>query len=134
MLTELWEDEVPRRIHAYKLLAENGNPEVSPQFYAHFQASLGLKPPKPGENLKAYRLARGRLYGKRPLKSQFPLLSSLWMMMGTQPKLAQALILSFTSHSLLEIAAQMKLSPYGANLAAAKGVRMALRELSSKDR
>lgn len=130
-LIELWEDEVPRRIHAYKLLAENGNPEVAPQFWAHYQASLGLNPPKPDQNLREYCLARGQLYGKPPSKANYPLLAALWSMMGKQPKLARAVLGALRSQPIIVTAAEIGLSPYGTHEALVKGIRMAFREIRS---
>lgn len=130
-LIELWEDEVPRRIHAYKLLAENGNPEVAPQFFSHYLASLGLIPPKNGQNLREYRLARGQYIGRAPSKSQYPLLAALWDMMGYQPKLARALLGALRSQPILYIAIDLGCSPVGANQAVAKGIRMAFRSIRS---
>lgn len=129
-LRELWEDEVPRKIHAYKVLADNGNPQVAGAFYAHLQASVGLIAPKPDENLNNFRLARGRLY-RAPSEMQFPLLRALWEMMGTQPKLASALICQLNHQDSLVSAANLKMTSYGFNQATAKAIRLALRTIRS---
>lgn len=128
-LTNLWEDEVPRKVHAYKVLADNGKPQVSPSFWSHLEGNVGLIPPKPNENLKAFRLARGRLY-TRPAKKQFPLLSALWNLMGYQPKLALSLIRSLQGYSNLEIAAELQLTPYGVSEATVKATRAVIRTLT----
>lgn len=125
-LLELWEDEVPRKIHAYKVLADNGNPQVAGAFYAHLQASVGLIPPKPDENLNDFRLARGRLY-RAPNEMQYPLLAALWKMMGVQPRLASALIAQLRGQDPLVASVELRMTPVGLNQATAKGIRLALR-------
>src|SRR6185295_16999780 len=61
-LRALFQTEFPKRLHEYEVLAENGNPETSPRFWAHVEASMGLVPPLEGQNLKAFRASRARAY------------------------------------------------------------------------
>lgn len=117
--------EVPFRIHAHRLLAENGNPETSPQFLSHLQLAMGLKAPPRGMSLKQYSLAR-RQYS-RPAPGQFPITSALWQMMGYQPPLAVPLLYRLLGLPEAEIATYMELSQYNVHLRLAKGVRLCLR-------
>jgi hypothetical protein len=125
-LTEVWEDEVPRRLHAYKQLAENGKPELSSQFRRHLEVNMGLVPPKPGENLRQYRLAREQ-YTRKPRKNDYPVTAALYQMMGSQPIIAQSLFRSLCGQELVQIAEDLHITPYGAYQATAKGIRMVLR-------
>lgn len=132
-ITQVWEDEIPGRIHAYKLLAENGKPEIAPQFRRHLEILVGLRPPEPGQNLREYRLARGRLY-TAPKKRAHPISAALWSIMGDQPPIARCLIRSMFGQPLVEIAVDLRnayptITPYGAYQATAKGIRMTLRYL-----
>ena len=118
--------EVPGRVHAYKLLADNGNPATDPRMWAHLEAALGLIPPKPQQNLNEYRLARERLYGK-PSKRLFPTTRALWDLMGYQPKLATPLVRTIFGKDVLQVAAELGMTRYGVHMAIAKGVRTTLR-------
>lgn len=127
-LSSFFQGEVPHRLHQYKVLAENGNPEVSDRFWAHLETQMGLEAPKPGQSLHEYRLARERLYG-RPSKKQYPVTFSLWKMMGTQPKIARPLLRSLWGASTEELATDFRLSSYQVHTTLGKGVRMALRNV-----
>lgn len=120
--------EVPGRIHAYKQLADNGNPATDSRMWAHLEAVLGLIPPKPNQNLIEYRLARGRLYGE-PSKRQFPTTHALWSLMGYQPKLATPLVRTILGMNVLDVAAELNMTRYGVHMAIAKGVRATLRDV-----
>lgn len=126
----VWETEVPGRLHAYKLLADNGKPQVSPAFWSHLEASLGLVRPLPGQSLRDFRLARGHLY-RAPRQNQFPLLRALWNCMGHQPRLTTSVIRTFQGRDHLEIAVELKMDEVGARGAIFKGTRLVLRELRS---
>lgn len=126
----IWESEVPKKIHAYKVLADNGNPQVSASFLSHMEASFGLVRPKPDVNLHSFRLARVHLY-KAPAKKQYPLMRALWDTMGFQPSLTTALIRSLQGRTLIEIATELKMTPYGTNLAISKAIRMITRKLGA---
>jgi len=128
-LQNAWEAEAPSRFHEYKLLAENGNPETAPRFWAHLKANLGLIPPDPEIDLNSYRLARKRLYGV-PSKKQYPITAALYEIMGVQPKLATPLVLFFCGASMDQIRAEMKMTTYGLHQSMAKGMRMIVREIS----
>lgn len=125
-MVPVWEDEVPRRIHAYKLLAENGKPEQAAQFRRFIEVNFGLLPPEPGQNLREYRLARGQLC-KPPKKAEYPITAALWNIMGFQPIIAQSTLRSLCGQDALDQAKDLKISPYGAYQATAKGIRMILR-------
>lgn len=125
-MTTIWEDEVPRRLHAYKVLADNGKPEISPQFRRHLEASFGLVPPKPGQNLIEYRRARVH-YTRPPKKADYPITAALYNMMGSQPIIAQSLFRSLCGEDVVDIAQDLRITAYGAYQATAKGIRMALR-------
>lgn len=129
-LIMVWESEVPGRIHAYKLLADNGKPQVAPAFWSHVEAATGLVRPKQGQNLRDFRLARGQLY-RAPKPQQFPLLRALWNGMGYQPKLVSAVILTLQGREPLQIAVELKMTPGGAQAAIVKGTRLVLREIRS---
>jgi hypothetical protein len=131
-LQEAWECEFPRRFHEYKLLAENGNPETSPGFWSHLKANLGLIPPEHGEDLRAYRLARKRLYGE-PGKNKFPVAHALYEVMGVQPKLATPLTLYLCGASPDFIRKEMKMTSYGLHQSWAKGTRMVIRKIVKDD-
>lgn len=127
-LKRVWEDEIPGRIHAYKQLAENGNPELGPQFRRHLEVLVGLRPPEPDQNLRDYRLARGQLCVP-PKKRVHPVTTALWDIMGKQPIIARCLIRTMLGQELTEIAVDLGITPYGAYQATAKGIRMTLRFL-----
>lgn len=127
-LIQVWEDEVPKRLHAYKLLADNGKPEISPQFRRHLEAATGLIPPKPQQSLREYRLAREQ-YTRRPRKNDYPVTAALWEIMGKQPIIAQSVFRSLCGQDAVDIATDLGITPYGAYKATAKGIRMILRYL-----
>lgn len=127
-LKRVWEDEIPGRVHAYKVLAENGKPEIAPQFRRHLEVMVGLRPPDRGQNLREYRLARGQLCVP-PRKASYPVSSALWDIMGKQPIIARCIIRSMVGQELADIAVDLQITPYGAYQATAKGIRMTLRYL-----
>lgn len=118
-------EEVPGRFHAYKQLAENGNPECSPRFLKHLELAMGLKPPKKRQSLKHFRLTRER-YSHASYGS-FPVSSALWDMMGTQPPLAEPLFYKLAGLSDIDIAVKMGISLYNLHVRLRKATRLALR-------
>lgn len=118
--------EIPSRLHEARNLAENGNPETSPRFWAHIESQLGLIPPRADEDLKSYSLAREQLYG-RPSRAQLPVTFAMWKMMGKQPKLAKPLLKSLFSATEDEIGIEFELSKYGVQSTLGKGIRLAMR-------
>lgn len=121
-LWSIFQTEIPKRLHEYEVLAENGNPEVSPRFWAHIESQMGLVPPKPEEDLRSFRASRARAY-RQPSRSQFPVTFALWKMMGYQPRLAKPLIRVLFGMAPEEISQ----STYRVHETIGKGVRMALR-------
>lgn len=126
LLISIFQDEVPRRIHEYKQLAENGNPETKQQFLNHLEANLGLVAPKPGQNLKQFRLAREQ-YIRRPSRSQLPVTHALWTLFGFQPKMAKPLLRMLLGLTETEIARQLDMSIYSVQTTVAKAIRTTLR-------
>jgi hypothetical protein len=124
-LLDGFQSEIPGRIHSYKLLAENGNPETSERFLAHAEAVMGLIPPRPDQDLHAYRLAREQLY--RPSQRQFPVTYALWMMFGYQPPLAEPLTYKLYGMPDWEIAERLGVSTYNVQIRLVKATRLALR-------
>jgi hypothetical protein len=127
-LRSVLETEIPKRLHEYELLAENGNPETDPRFWAHIEAAMGLVPPAPGEDLRKFRASRAMQY-KQPSRRDLPVTSALWKMMGYQPKLAKPLVRSILGQSIESIAADLVISLFGVHESLGKGVRMALRTM-----
>ena len=127
-IKQIWETEIPSKIHEHKLLAENGNPETSTVFMAHLKANLGLIPPKPGQNLQEYRKIRKRRYGV-PNKNTYPVATSLYNIMGVQPKLATPLLMTLCGSEVPAIRKRMMMTSYGVHLSMSKGIRMVLREI-----
>lgn len=127
-LRAILETEIPKRLHEYEVLAENGNPETSPRFWAHVESSMGLVPPREGQNLRAYRASRAGAY-RQPSRLQFPVTSSLWKMMGYQPKLAKPLVRALLGQAPEQIGREFSLSTYMVHETLGKGVRLALRYL-----
>lgn len=124
-LQAAFEAEVPRRVHAYKLLAENGNPANSESFVAHLECVMGLMPPKPGQNLREFRLARKRYSSPSP--SMYPVTSALWEMMGYQPPLATPLMYCLMGLPEAQIAVKLGISQYNVSIRLVKAARLALR-------
>jgi hypothetical protein len=129
-LTTFFQDEFPKKIHAYKVLAENGNPETDPRFWSHLEAQCGLIPPRTGQDLREYRRARKGVYGV-PSKRQFPVTHSLWTMMGYQPKIARPLLRALWGLEETDIAREFHYTIYNTHATIGKGVRLALRNLRS---
>jgi hypothetical protein len=127
-LSKVWEDEIPRRVHAYKQLAENGNPELHATFRKHLEVAVGLRPPEPHQPLREYRLAR-KQYSVPPRKGSYPVSAALWDIMGKQPIIARCMIRSMLGQDFLQIAEDLDITPYGAYQATAKGIRMVLRHI-----
>jgi hypothetical protein len=125
-LDALFKDEVPKKIHEHKQLAENGNPETSGVFLAHLQAQLGLHSPKPDEPLHQFRRAREQ-YSPKPPKSQLPVTYALWKLFGDQPKMAKPLLRMLLGQTENEIARQTGDSIYNIQTTVAKGIRTTLR-------
>lgn len=124
-LTNLFRDEHPTRIHEYKKLADNGNPDMKSAFVSHLQHALGMKSPLPGQSLKNFRLAREQ-YARKPSKQHQPATFALWTLFGYQPKMAHLLLrmmLGSTENDLLTEG----FSIYQTQTTVAKAIRTALR-------
>lgn len=125
-LYNVFRDEHPTRIHEYKQLALNGNPETKHEFLNHLQSSLGLAAPQPGQSLRNYRLAREQ-YSRKPDRAKHPVTSALWELFGSQPKMAKPLLRALLGVEENEIARQMDWSIYNLQTTMAKAIRTALR-------
>lgn len=126
---EGWESEIPGRVHEYKTLAENGNPETSPKFLAHLYLAMGLQAPELHETTYIFRRNRKRLAREQyssPAWGIFPVSSSLWQLMGYQPPLAKVLIPAAYGRDELTIAAALGLSLVGVHITMAKAIRTAM--------
>lgn len=136
---EGYEAELPKKIHAYKTLAENGNPEASPKFLAHLRLVMGFEPPRPGESLKAFNRRRNssiivplntndlaREQYTRPARRLFPVASSIWKLMGYQPPLAIVLVGAVTGKSEGQISKELDLSRMNVHIRMAKAIRTAM--------
>ena len=132
---EGWESELPTRVHLFKTLAENGNPETSPKFLAHLFLAVGLEPPKPGENLRDFkyrRSPRARMQYTRPAWGLFPVASSLWKLMSYQPPLAIVLVRGASGVTEPVIAQELDISLLDVHIRMAKGIRTAMGYLPSE--
>lgn len=125
-LASLFEDEVPKKMHEYKQLAENGNPETYGLFLAHLQSQMGLHAPPPEQSLSQFRRAREQ-YSPKPPRSQLPVTHALWQLFGSQPKMAKPLLRMLLGLSENEIARQTGDSIYNIQTTVAKGIRTSLR-------
>lgn len=126
---EGWESELPGRVHLFKTLAENGNPETSPKFLAHLFLAVGLEAPKPDETLREFqnrRSPRAREQYTRPAWGLFPVASTLWKLMGYQPPLAIVLVRGTMGQSEAYIANAMDISLLDVYIRMAKGIRAAM--------
>lgn len=126
---EGWESELPTRIHLFKTLAENGNPETSPKFLAHMLLAVGLEPPKPDQNLRDFqklRSPRARVQYTKPAWGLFPVASSLWKLMGYQPPLAIVLVRGASGRPESAIAEELDLSLTDVHIRMAKAIRTAM--------
>jgi hypothetical protein len=151
---EGWESELPGRIHSFKSLAENGNPETHNSFLSHLVLSMGLIPPKKEQNLRdwrANRTSRGReQYTVRAPRTkhlttaarnesfsrpnrQFPIASALWELMGYQPPLGIVLVKAVGGASEIQIAQVLDLSLYNVHVRLEKAIRAALGFLPNDD-
>lgn len=144
LLRQGFESEIPSRIHQYRTLAQNGNPESTPKFVAHLVLAMGLVPPKPDESLSAWRrkresLAREQYTARSPLDHRliqlqrvekysapsrlFPVASALWKLMGYQPPLGRVLVPAVGGRSEIEIAGMLQISYWDTHVRMAKGIR-----------
>lgn len=125
-LANLIRDEAPTRVHEYKTLAENGNPAMKVKFLKYLESAMGMVAPSDGQSLKHFRLAREQ-YSARPSKRSSPGTFALWMLFGSQPRMARPLLRMILGNSEDEVASQLNLSIYTVQTSVAKGVRTALR-------
>lgn len=146
---EGYESELPGRIHQFKVLADNGNPQTAPMLMAHLQVSMGLKPPKPGQDLRDFRrqrnaLAREQYTVRGPQKfgsklsthsrnvrfsstsRLYPVASALWKLMGYQPPLGIVLVRGVTGRTEEEIAAELNVTRFNVNIRMTKAIRTAV--------
>lgn len=119
-----YDSEVPSRLHAYKVLAENGNPETHTVFLAHQETVLGLVPPASGQNLRDFRLARAQYTVARGL---FPVTTAMVKAMGYQPPLVLPVVRAVQGFTEAEIAAQLDDSLWSIHIRISKGIRVILR-------
>lgn len=141
------EAEVPGRIHQFKTLADNGNPETSPKMVAHLHVSMGLKPPRKGEALQDYRKRRTaraheQYTTRSPLKDHklvqqtrvekysspsprlFPVTSALWQLMGYQPPLGRVLVEGVNGQTEVQIARALNTSVLDIHNRMVKAIRI----------
>lgn len=126
---EGWESELPTRVHLFKTLAENGNPETSPKFIAHMFLVMGLEPPPgilPLHKFQKLRSPRAREQYTKPSWGLFPIASSLWKLMGYQPPLAIVLVRGAGGRSEPQIADELNLSILDVHIRMAKAIRTAM--------
>jgi hypothetical protein len=128
--------EVPQRLHAYKQLAANGNPETHTQFLAHQETILGLVPPKKGQSLRAFRLARARFTVAQGL---YPTTSALSKAMGLQPPIVLPVVRMLQGQTEEEISRELSLreeqeiSAMNVYTRVAKGLRLVTRMVRSAE-
>lgn len=143
------EGEIPNRIHQFKTLAANGNPETMPKMVSHLHVVMGLKGPNPGESLSAYRkrrnsLTREQYTARSPLKDHklfqavrverfsspapglFPVTSALWQLMGYQPPLGLVLVEGVYGRTEREIAKSLDVSVLNIYVRMAKAIRIGM--------
>jgi len=143
------EGEIPSRIHQFKTLAENGNPETMPKMVSHLHVVMGLKPPQPGESLTTYRqrrnlLTREQYTARSPLEGHklfqmtrverysspapglFPVTSALWKLMGYQPPLGMVLIEGVYGRTERDIASKLDVSVLNIYVRMAKAIRIGM--------
>lgn len=125
-LTDVFQSEVPRKIHEYKVLAVNGNPETKGTFLKHLSGQMGLHEPPPDISLERFRRAR-KQYSPEPSRTQFPVTFALWQMFGSQPKMAKPLLRRLLGSNENEIASQLDMSIYTVQVTLAKAIRTTLR-------
>lgn len=143
------EAEVPTRIHQFKVLATNGNPETTPKMVSHLHVVMGLIPPKPTEDLREYRkrrsaLAREQYTARSPLPDHkvftqiklepfskpapglFPVTSALWKLMGYQPPLGRVLVEGVNGRTENQIARKLETSVLDIYIRMAKAIRVGM--------
>jgi hypothetical protein len=143
------EGEVPTRIHQYKTLADNGNPETTPKMISHMHVTMGLKPPEQGEALSDFRKRRSALAREqyttrnpfdhskivqqyklepfsRPAPGLFPVTTALWRLMGYQPPLGRVLVLGVGGRTETDIAGMLSASVLDVYIRMAKAIRVAM--------
>lgn len=147
LIREGYEAELPTRLHLFKTLAENGNPETSPKFFAHLFLVQGLVSPRVDadgnlEPLHEFRRRRGQLRCSRdcpqpcfkhaprtreqytePAWRLFPVGSALWKLMGYQPPLGIVLVRGVNGRTESEIAKELETSRQNIHIRMAKAVR-----------
>lgn len=125
------QSELPTRLHVFKTLAENGNPETDHIFLAHLWLIMGLKDPDPKVPLHEFRRKRKRPRAReqytKDAPTLFPVASSLWKLMGYQPPLASVLVRGAVyGRTEQEIAKVLDLSVINVHIRMAKAVRTAM--------
>lgn len=132
---EGWESELPNRLHQYKTLADNGNPETSPKFLAHMFLAMGLVKPPRDETLKEFRRKRGsirkmpprvREIYTEPAPGLFPVASSLWKLVGFQPPLGIVLVRAVNGASEPQIARELEISLMNVYIRMSKAIRIGM--------
>lgn len=150
LFKEGFEGELPTRIHQFKTLADNGNPQQAGKFQAHVFLTMGLVLPRVDsdgrpEPLHEYRRRRGQLHCDRscrqpclehqprerehytePAWKLFPVASALWKLMGYQPPLGIVLVRGVNGRTEAEIAKELDTSHQNVVIRMAKAVRTAV--------
>jgi len=131
-----YDHETPQRLHAYKQLADNGNPETHSHFLAHQETVLGLVPPRRGQSLRAFRLARARYTVAYGL---YPTTSALSRAMGLQPPIVLPVVRMLQGLTEDEISQELsrredrEISALNVHDRVAKGLRLVLRMVRSAE-
>lgn len=151
-----YDSEIPTRIHEYKTLASNGNPETKPKMVSHLHVVMGLKAPNPGERLSDFRKRRSALAREqytarsplpghklflqtriepfsRPAPGLFPVTTALWKLMGYQPPLARVLIEGVNGSTEFQIAQLLETSVLDIYIRMAKAIRVGMEFIPNGD-
>lgn len=150
LFKEGFDAELPTRIHLFKTLAENGNPETNPKFFAHLFLVQGLVSPRVDsdgnqESLFDFRRRRGQIkcnpdclpicHKHRPRERDhytepawrlFPVASALWKLMGYQPPLGIVLVKGVNGRTEQQISRELDVSLQNVHIRMAKAVRTAM--------
>jgi hypothetical protein len=130
-LREGYHEELPKKLHLVRTLADNGNPQQTDQLQGHLSLVEGIY--DPGDTpLRDFSRARSHK-GSAPLPQLYPFASALWGVMGKQPPLGLPLYRSVLGVPEREIASFMEISLLNVNIRLSKGVDMAVRLIRKYD-
>lgn len=128
LLMDAIRHELPKKMHyTQRQLTTNGNPQQTAILMAHVQLVEGLKPPRPDESLKQFRLAREQYTKTKPAHQIFPFTSALWELMGYQPTLATPLIKLIYGHEEPQLARLLGISQYELKVRVSKAIKATLK-------